>query len=117
MKCPKCGNDVPPGKLVCDCFQAEADNETERHALQGFKQGGTLFLRNKNGVAHLVPARKYCLTLCRGERIKKPEVRIFFSIDLTGPLGKGLCELCRRKALEALSDAPFQQRVSESDAG
>ena len=106
MKCPKCGTEVPPGKLVCDCFQAEADNETERYALERFRNGGVLYLRNKNGVAHLLPAVKFCLTLCRNERIKKPETRIFMGIDLKGPLGQGLCELCRRKAAEALKDAP-----------
>lgn len=111
MICPKCGAEIPPGKLVCPCFQVEADNETERYALQRFKLGGTLYLRTKNGIGHLVPARTYCLSLCRNERIKKPEVRIFFTIDLKGPLGNGLCELCRKKAEEALKDAEFQQRT------
>jgi hypothetical protein len=111
MMCSKCGAEIPPGKLACDCFQAEADNETERYALERFKQGGVLYLRTKNGTGHLLPAAKYCLTLCRSERVKKPDPRIFLSIDLKGPLGKGLCELCRKKADEALKDAPFQQKV------
>lgn len=101
MTCSKCGAEVPPGKLVCDCFQAEADNELERKAIERFKTGGALHL---SGSGHLMPTAGMCLTLCRGKRFKKISSIPFYKADLNSdtPKGPNLCQLCRRKVEEAL---------------
>lgn len=115
MVCGKCGAEIPPGKLACDCFQVEADNEVEKRALERFQKGGTLWTWSKKGRVHLLPSVEYCLTLCRKERIKKPtSIRVFYGPDLKLPNTKDreLCELCRRKAEEALKDAPFRGEVN-----
>ena len=37
MTCKKCGAEVPDNKLVCDCFQVEADNEAKRIGVARFR--------------------------------------------------------------------------------
>jgi len=113
MMCSKCGAEVPEGKLICDCFQADADNETEKRALEKFALGSILYVRTKGSTLHLLPLEKFCLTLCRNERVKRPSTRIFYAKDLKTAASIGLCAICRRKAEQSLKDAPFQQRIGE----
>jgi hypothetical protein len=94
--CSRCHAEIPPGKLACDCFQVEADNEVEKRALDRLQKGGTLWSWSKAGTLHLLPSVKFCLTLCRQHRVKQPtSVRVFHLSDLRP--GDAVCELCLRK--------------------
>jgi len=70
MTCPSCHAEVPPGQLVCDCFQVNADKEVQERALAAFIQRGQLLYRTSALTSghHLLPARKNCLSLCHKKR-------------------------------------------------
>lgn len=72
MFCEKCGSEVPPNKLICDCFQVSMDQEIESRGLHLFVQGGPLYLTETQTDRHLLPRRlsKGILTLCHKKRYK-----------------------------------------------
>ena len=77
--CKKCGAEVPPGKLVCDCFRIDADRETKQRALENFISGrGCLYLASASTQPqrrHLLPRSGQCASLCGEQFYKgKPEI-------------------------------------------
>ena len=78
--CKKCGAEIPPGKLACDCFKVEADRETRERALDSFKAGrGPLYLASASSEPvrrHLLPRADRCFSLCGNQFYKgKPETQ------------------------------------------
>jgi hypothetical protein len=72
--CKKCGAEVPPGLLVCTCFQADLDNELEERALTAFQTTGRpLYLTVRS--RHIMPSERNAITLCRQKRYQHPETR------------------------------------------
>lgn len=108
MTCPRCGNPVPDGKLVCDCFARKAEDDTQELALKRFRDGdGALFLTKSK---HLLPLRNVGLTICRNKRfgnVGTIEIHLTEFSSLERPSGKRdlfLCPQCCaavRKFLDA----------------
>lgn len=128
MICIKCGAEVPDDRLVCDCFQVEADTEAQRISISRFmSDDGSLFLTHSGD--HLLPASKNSLTLCRlkvrssgtFKRFKNPEVDSIRRAQLQKPWSDRVCKECMavltQMAAEALSqsaNAGKEQNVHDS---
>ena len=72
--CKKCGAEIPPGKLACDCFLVNADREIKQRALDAFKnEKAALYLCTGRG-HHILPVSQHSLSLCGKYRAKnKPD--------------------------------------------
>jgi RNA polymerase subunit RPABC4/transcription elongation factor Spt4 len=95
--CKRCGAIVPPGKLICDCFSVDAENESWRRRLEGFVlRTGTLWMVKTSAAQsqrHLIAADKNAISLCGAKRYKrKPETREVNSSDSL--LALQVCSQC-----------------------
>jgi hypothetical protein len=74
MTCPSCHAEVPPGQLVCNCFQVNADNEVQERALAGFLNDSVLWVtRAATSGRHILPASKTALSLCHKKRFQRAD--------------------------------------------
>ena len=116
MICTKCGAEVPNNKLVCDCFQVEADEEAKRIAIARFMADqDSLFLASSGD--HLLLASHNSLTICglrnsktgAYRRFKHPDVSEIRRAQLQKPWSDRVCEACMsivtRMAAEALAQS------------
>jgi len=109
MTCPKCGAEVPEGKIACRCFLVAVDDEIETLALKNFAEGFALYLTSSlSSGYHLMPMPRGCLTLCRKKRYGRPETRIIFAdeirkkgLDITSGKKPDWCMDCLMKALQS----------------
>jgi hypothetical protein len=70
LTCKDCGKNIPPDKLVCDCFTRRLDEELEVLSIRRFGANeGWLYMTDPH--KHLLPTRGYGLTLCRRRRFKR----------------------------------------------
>ena len=70
MICPKCNQVVTEGKLVCECFTRQTEQEQENLILRRFAASENwLFLAKAS--KHFLPTRGYGLTLCGKQRFKR----------------------------------------------
>jgi len=103
LYCQKCGAEYHG--LACPCFQVTADNEIEHVALKRFMAGTSpLFITPKK---HILPQPHTCLTLCRSERVKKPDTRSVLKhefVRVSAEPGNGLCQGCFDKVLAVLGE-------------
>jgi hypothetical protein len=72
MTCTKCAAEVPDNKLVCDCFQVEADNEAKRIGVARFMADqGSLFLTSSGDHLLWRSSRKWQPRRCFKARTRK----------------------------------------------
>lgn len=68
MNCRQCGNPIPPGALVCPCFETRADDEAFTLAIRRLvDRQGYLYLTPAPW-KHLLPHSKRGLTFCGEKR-------------------------------------------------
>ena len=84
--CKKCGAEVPPGKIVCDCFRIDASRETRQRKLEFFFSGrGFLYLATASTIQarrHILPTQTNTLALCELQNYNgKPETRTITPAD------------------------------------
>ena len=119
MTCKKCGAEVPDNKLVCDCFQVEADNEAKRIGIARFMADqGSLFLTSSGD--HLLPASRNSLTLCgltkpAGEfrRFNNPEVSEIRRAQLPKAVSDRICKKCMEIVTQMAAAALLQSANAE----
>jgi len=120
MACTKCGAEVQDNKLVCDCFQVEADNEAKRIGVARFMADqGSLFLTSSGD--HLLPASRNSLTLCgltkpsSGEfrRFKNPKVSEIRRAQLQKPWSDRVCKKCMEIVTQMAAAALLQSANAE----
>lgn len=96
LMCPKCGQEIQPNKLVCDCFQVEFDQERERLALERMRSmpHGFIFLTASR---HLIPDRQgRALTLCRKRRFINPSIERIYRQQISERTNSqsAICQKC-----------------------
>jgi hypothetical protein len=127
MTCPKCGAEVPEGKIACQCFLVAVDNEIETRALKNFAEGpphtSRLYLTSSPSSGyHLMPMPRDCLTLCRKKRYGRPETRIIFAdeirkkgLDITSGKKPDWRMGCLMKALQSANAGKPQPAKDNSE--
>ncbi len=110
MTCPRCQKPVPPGQLVCLCFQRSADEEAERLALQRFVAGMPLYmsetghLAGRRGDSELALCRKLRINTRGKHTVALPGGR-FAAESLQRMWGPRCCKACYDSAAAAMESA------------